>query len=69
MVLRILLRHSGERAAEGKLKDFIRQVEVFGFHLAKLDVRQEASRVQDAVAEVLSPTGEDYAGLDEAGKA
>jgi phosphoenolpyruvate carboxylase len=44
-------------------------VEVLGFHLAKLDVRQEISRVQEAVAGILSPTGEYYAGLDETRKA
>ncbi|QIN78819.1 phosphoenolpyruvate carboxylase [Rubrobacter marinus] len=69
VVRRSLHRHAGERAAEGRLKDFIRQVEVFGFHLAKLDVRQESSRIHGAVAEILSPTGTDYAGLDEAGRA
>ena len=69
VVQRSLLRHADERVANGKLKDFIRQVEVFGFHLAKLDVRQESSRVQEAVAEVLASGGEDYEQLDEAGKA
>ena len=68
VVQRSLLRHADERVANGKLKDFIRQAEVFGFHLAKLDVRQESSRIQEAVAEVLAPTGEDYGQLDEAGK-
>jgi phosphoenolpyruvate carboxylase len=44
VVRRSLLRHGGERVAEGGLRDFIRQVDVFGFHLARLDVRQESSR-------------------------
>ena len=67
---RSLLRHGGERVAEGGLRDFIRQVDVFGFHLARLDVRQESSRVARAVAELLSreEPGEDYLSLDEAGK-
>ena len=69
VVRRSLLSHADGRAANGKLKDFIRQVEVFGFHLAKLDIRQESSRVQEAVAEVLASTGEDYEQRDEAGKA
>jgi len=45
-------------------------VEVFGFHLAKLDVRQESSRVVGAVAELLkATTGEDLLSLDENGRA
>src|SRR5918998_838864 len=63
---RSLLRHGGERIAEGGLRDFIRQVDVFGFHLARLDVRQESSRVAQTVAELLP--GEDYQSLDETGK-
>jgi phosphoenolpyruvate carboxylase len=63
-----LVRHGGERVAKGGLRDFIRQVDVFGFHLARLDVRQESSRVAKAVAELLTPTGEDYQSLNEAQK-
>ena len=45
-------------------------MEVFGFHLAKLDVRQESSRVVGAVAELLkATTGEDLLSLDENGRA
>ncbi|MCA1718065.1 MAG: phosphoenolpyruvate carboxylase [Actinobacteria bacterium] len=66
VVRRSLLRHGGERVAEGGLRDFIRQVDVFGFHLARLDVRQESSRIAQTVAELLP--GEDYQSLDEPGK-
>jgi phosphoenolpyruvate carboxylase len=68
VVQRSLLRHGGERAANGRFQDFVRGAEVFGFHLAKLDVRQESSRVAGAVAEVLKAEGheEDYLELDEA---
>jgi len=66
VVRRSLLRHGGERVAEGGLRDFIRQVDVFGFHLARLDVRQESSRIAQTVAELLP--NEDYQNLDEAGK-
>src|SRR5918993_4619119 len=45
-----LLQNGGVRVAEGGLRDLIRQAEVFGFHLAKLDVRQESSTVVRAVA-------------------
>ena len=70
VVRQSLLRHGGERVAEGGLKDFIRQVDVFGFHLARLDVRQESSRIAQTVAELLAreEPGEDYRSLDETGK-
>jgi phosphoenolpyruvate carboxylase len=72
VVQRSLLRHGGERAANGELRDFLRQVEVFGFHLAKLDVRQESSKIASAVAELLTAGVEpdsDYLALDEGEKA
>src|ERR687894_826531 len=45
VVRRSLLQHGDERIAGGGLRDLIRQAEVFGFHLAKLDVRQESSTI------------------------
>jgi phosphoenolpyruvate carboxylase len=42
--------HGGERIASGGLRDLIRQAEIFGFHLAKLDVRQESSVIVRTVA-------------------
>ena len=68
VVQRSLLRHGGERVARGGLRDFIRQVDTFGFHLARLDVRQESSRLAATVSELVAPTGEDYDNLDESGK-
>jgi phosphoenolpyruvate carboxylase len=65
-----LVQNGGVRVAEGGLRDLIRQAEVFGFHLAKLDVRQESSTVVRAAAELISAgTGEDLLGMDEAGRA
>ena len=48
-----------------QLHDTIRQVEVFGFHFARLDVREHAARHGEAIAEVLSALGvhEAYASL------
>ncbi len=60
--------HGDGRVAEGELQDLIRLVETFGFHLVHLDVRQESSRHTRAVAEILAQWGEDYEGLDEAGR-
>ncbi len=65
-----LLQNGGVRVAEGNLRDLIRQAEVFGFHLAKLDVRQESSTVVRAVAGLISAgTGEDLLAMDEAARA
>src|ERR671912_2199584 len=65
-----LLENGGERVADRGLRDLIRQAEVFGFHLAKLDVRQESATVVNAVAELVSSsTGEDLLGMDEAERA
>jgi phosphoenolpyruvate carboxylase len=65
-----LLQNGGVRVAEGGLRNLIRQAEVFGFHLAKLDVRQESSTVVRAVADLLSAgTGEDLLAMDEAARA
>jgi phosphoenolpyruvate carboxylase len=65
-----LVHNGGGRVAEGGLRDLIRQAEVFGFHLAKLDVRQESTTVVRAVAALISAaTGEDLLAMDEAARA
>jgi phosphoenolpyruvate carboxylase len=64
-----LLRDAGaEFIADTQLHDTIRQVEVFGFHFARLDVREHAARHGDALAEVLSALGvhEAYSSLGSA---
>jgi phosphoenolpyruvate carboxylase len=53
----------------GRLAKLIRQVKVFGFHFAALDVRQHSERHANALAELLQVTGlirGDYRSLDEA---
>ena len=47
-----LCTNKGERLARGTLAQLIRAAEVFGFHLATLDVRQHASRHRSAMAEI-----------------
>jgi phosphoenolpyruvate carboxylase len=65
-----LLGHGGERIANGGLRDLIRQAEVFGFHLAKLDVRQESSVIVRTVAELVAAnTGEDLQNMEEVERA
>lgn len=52
------LRAQGQSLiADGDLHDVIRQVEVFGFHLATLDLREHARRHASALAETFAATG------------
>src|SRR5829696_1193938 len=55
----------GQFVARTQLHDTIRQVEVFGFHFARLDLRDHAARHGEALGEVLSVLGvhEAYASL------
>jgi phosphoenolpyruvate carboxylase len=48
-----LVSHRDFNAARGHLKDLIRLVETFGFHMVRLDVRQESTRHSDAVDEIM----------------
>src|SRR5579884_760397 len=69
-VLRDSLLADGEQQLSvGKLAELIRQVQVFGFHFAALDVRQHSEQHAKALAELLQATGllkGDYRSLDEA---
>ena len=60
--------HRAGRLADGRLGSLVRQAEVFGFHLATLDIRQHAGRHTAALAEVFARYGlaADYAALPEA---
>jgi phosphoenolpyruvate carboxylase len=52
------LRHgAGAFTAAGDLHDVIRQVEVFGFHFARLDIREHARVHERALAEVYATLG------------
>jgi phosphoenolpyruvate carboxylase len=67
---RSLRANAGAVVADGALSDLIRQVEVFGLHMATLDIRQHSERHTAALAEVLACAGvcADYAALDEAAR-
>ncbi len=54
---RALRSGNGQFVAATQLHDTIRQVEVFGFHFARLDIREHAGRHGAAIAEVLSALG------------
>jgi len=62
-----LLGRHGAVFAEGPLPDLIRAVDVFGFHLATLDMRQNSAVHERVTAELLKTAGvcDDYAALDE----
>ena len=49
-----LISHGDASAADGALKDLIRLVESFGFHLMHLDIRQESGRHTAAVIELFA---------------
>jgi phosphoenolpyruvate carboxylase len=65
-----LLAHRGEALTHGRLRPLIRAVEVFGFHLATVDLRQSSDKHEEAVAELLAVAGiePDYRSLDEAAR-
>ena len=67
-VLASLLAQHGAAFEDGPLPDLIRAVEVFGFHLATLDMRQNSQVHGRVVAELLKAAGvaANYEGLDEA---
>lgn len=70
LIERSLLENRGERLAHGRLADLIRAVQVFGFHLVTLDLRQHSERHISAMAEVLERVklAAGYAGMSEAQK-
>ncbi|MDZ4720321.1 MAG: phosphoenolpyruvate carboxylase [Roseiflexaceae bacterium] len=65
---RSFMAYGGKATADGMLHDLYRQVEVFGFHIAVLDIRQHSERHTTALAEVFLAAGTcaDYVALTEA---
>jgi phosphoenolpyruvate carboxylase len=67
LLQRTLVQAGLGRLARGRLEDARRRAEVFGFHLATLDVRQHSSVHERAVDDLLSQGGlPGYSGLPEA---
>jgi len=60
----------GEAFERGPLPELIRAVDIFGFHLATLDMRQNSAIHERVTAELFKVAGvcDDYAALDEAGR-
>ena len=65
-----LQTHHGAALVEQRLRPLIRAVEVFGFHLATVDLRQSSDKHEEVLAELLATArlAADYARLDEAAK-
>ena len=62
--------HHGEALVNERLHPLIRAVEVFGFHLATVDLRQSSDKHEEVVAELLATARiePDYSSLQEAAK-
>ncbi|SDE12158.1 Phosphoenolpyruvate carboxylase, type 1 [Paenibacillus sp. UNCCL117] len=67
IIERSLRNHFADFIADAYVQKLIRQVELFGFHLASLDVRQHSKEHEAAMAEVLAGMSitPDYASLGE----
>ena len=52
-----LRQHGGERLTTGRLRRLLRAVQLFGFHLAPLDLRQNSEVHERVVAELLASAG------------
>jgi phosphoenolpyruvate carboxylase len=65
-----LLAHHGAALVTQRLHPLIRAVQVFGFHLATIDLRQSSDKHEDVVAELLSTARlePNYAALSETDK-
>lgn len=64
---RSLRGHFADYVADQNLKKMVRQVKLFGFHVASLDVRQHSKEHEMAMTEILSKMGivDDYSALEE----
>lgn len=67
LIERTLIDRGEELITGGDLHDLIRQVEVFGFHYARLDIRDHSRRHEKAIDESFRLTGivDDYTALPE----
>jgi phosphoenolpyruvate carboxylase len=65
-----LVANHGSALTRARLRPLMRAVEVFGFHLATVDLRQSSDKHEEVVAELLASTRieADYSALDEEAK-
>ena len=64
---RSLRHHFADYIADTDLANLIRQVELFGFHMMSLDIRQHSQEHENAMTEILSKMNlvSDYSALTE----
>ena len=69
-IARSLQQNQGQSIVRGKLSRLLRRIQVFGFHLASLDIRQHSGRHRETLQEIFQRYRivEDYASLSESGK-
>ncbi|TWT10463.1 phosphoenolpyruvate carboxylase [Streptococcus sp. sy004] len=62
-----LLEHKGQHLLTGEFSELLQAVDVFGFYLASIDLRQDSSVHESCVAELLQTAGieENYKALSE----
>ena len=62
--------HHAHALSQARLRPLMRAIEVFGFHLATVDLRQSSDKHEEAVTELLAAARvhPNYSGLDEASK-
>ena len=65
-----LMAHHGAALTRARLRPLIRAVQVFGFHLASVDLRQSSDKHEEVVAELLATARVEpgYSALDEEAK-
>jgi phosphoenolpyruvate carboxylase len=65
-----LIAHHGQALTEGQLRPLMRAVQVFGFHLATIDLRQSSDKHEAVIAELLARARIEphYSALDEPAK-
>ncbi|TDY51085.1 phosphoenolpyruvate carboxylase type 1 [Alicyclobacillus sacchari] len=67
LMAKSLANHRGERLVEAYLHPFMLQLQLFGFHMVTLDIRQHSGVHEQAVAELFQTAGlPDYMACDEA---
>ena len=62
---RSLVDNQGELLASGSVTRLMRNVSVFGFHLATMDVREHSAKHEKAVTALFAGVGTDYQALDQ----
>jgi phosphoenolpyruvate carboxylase len=65
VIQRSLRANRGERAARRSVGRLVRQARTFGFHLARLDVRQHSERIHEAVGEWVGDIADRYHDMPE----